>query len=93
MKPPTVGVMSDTPATTRGAVSETRMVLNLSVYLECAGDLGAHTPQERRALVGVSRTTEWRWMHGVSVPSHSRARAVAATLKTTTRELFPEVAA
>lgn len=85
--------MSDTQVASQVAKSDTRWILNEDLYRQQTGAKGAVTPTQRRKVAGLSRSTEYRWKNGTTVPDWQKARKVAALLDVDVNELIVEVAA
>lgn len=85
--------MSDTLDVRVATIGDTKRVLNLDVYRRRTAALGAKTAAERREIAGISRSTEYRWLRGGSIPDMELAGKVADRLEVGIDDLIVRVAA
>jgi DNA-binding XRE family transcriptional regulator len=79
------------PHGSQHATSATGVQVHWPAFDKAAEDLGASTDEEKASLVGVNRTTLYRWRTGVMRPSLGRALDLAHRLRLDLDQLFERV--
>lgn len=74
-----------------GATDATKTYFNATLFDERCAELGAINEDQRAALVGVDRTTLYRFRRGEMSPRLEVARRLARSIGVTTDDLWKEI--